>query len=446
MPVTRSFSRSQAATVPVEPPSTALPSVPAPNKRKRKAPSTATKTADKAVNNVSDSTSRKKPRVNNKKQPAKDAEAPPASETALTPILKHVKSTGDTSQTFVPAELTFSFKDAKRHLVSVDGRFEDIFAKLQCKPFENLERVHPFRALTQSILGQQISWLAARSINYKFVRLFDSSLSEIPDYSIIKSSTSFFPTPAQVAAQDIATLKTAGLSTRKAEYVQDLAARFADGRLSTERLLEADDEELAEMLIEVRGIGRWTVDMFAIFSLRRPNILPVGDLGVQRGLLRWVLALHSPAHSFSVSPDKTSLDKRDSQSEASVDEDDEPLNVNAKGQTGLTGTPAAPSSFLPAPTSATPLASMSSMPIMPTPFTPSINKTLHDVRKAGAAIPPLPEGLTVASLKGRLTGKKVKGALLTPGEMEQLTEKWEPYRSLGVYFMWALQDASKDGA
>jgi 3-methyladenine DNA glycosylase/8-oxoguanine DNA glycosylase len=67
-----------------------------------------------------------------------------------------------------------------------------------------------------------------------------------------------FPTAAQVAATPVATLRTAGLSGRKAEYVRDLAARFADGRLSTSAIRAADDDALAELLIAVRGVGRWT--------------------------------------------------------------------------------------------------------------------------------------------------------------------------------------------
>jgi DNA-3-methyladenine glycosylase II len=67
-----------------------------------------------------------------------------------------------------------------------------------------------------------------------------------------------FPTAAQVVAMPIATLRTAGLSARKAEYVLDLSQRFADGRLTTAKLLNADDDELTEILTAVKGIGRWT--------------------------------------------------------------------------------------------------------------------------------------------------------------------------------------------
>ncbi|KDR75915.1 hypothetical protein GALMADRAFT_140495 [Galerina marginata CBS 339.88] len=335
------------------------------------------------------------------------------------------------AESFVPAVLSFDFEDAKKCLIEVDQRFDDLFSKMTCKPFQQLEQVHPFRALATSILGQQISWLAARSILHRFLRLYDPSLPEKPDDEQRKAIT-FFPTPGQVANTDIAVLRTAGLSGRKAEYVQDLAARFADGRLSTQKLLEADDEELAKMLIEVRGIGRWTVDMFAIFSLRRPDILPVGDLGVQRGLVRWFLSLHSPVHSYSLSPEKvggTATPKPKKKGKASGEKAEEPASLEGVRQDGEE---ADTSSVVPATSRGT-----EDMPSIPPAFTPSIKKTLN---KVGGTTIPLPSGVDIPLLQGRLNGKKIKGAFLTPQEMEALTECWKPYRSLGVYYMWSLAE------
>jgi len=301
--------------------------------------------------------------------------------------------------TDVPAVLTFSLDEAKKHLISVDHRFEDIFNKLACKPYENLECFHPFQALSTSILGQQISWLAARSIIHKFKRLYDSNLPEKPDETSSKS----FPTPGQVAATDLAVLRTAGLSMRKAEYIQDLAKRFADGRLSTKKILSANDEELAEMLIEVRGIGRWTVDMFAIFSLRRPDILPVGDLGVQRGLARWFLALHSASDPFSLSPEKVGqLSRKKVETSArriSGDDSDDDLEegllpVIGESDHGNSG----PSGF----GKDQEVGALANG--LPPPFTPSISKTLR--KPSGKVILPLPKTLTIAELKSRISGKK----------------------------------------
>jgi DNA-3-methyladenine glycosylase II len=98
-----------------------------------------------------------------------------------------------------------------------------------------------------------------------------------------------FPTPSQVATTDITTLRTAGLSQRKAEYIKGLAEKFASGELSTEMLLRAEYDELLEKLIAVRGLGQWSVEMFACFGLKRMDVFSTGDLGVQ-----YVLKKYSP--------------------------------------------------------------------------------------------------------------------------------------------------------
>ncbi|KAF9478600.1 DNA glycosylase [Pholiota conissans] len=344
---------------------------------------------------------------------------------------------GDGEDDFVPATLAFNFEEAKKHLINVDYRFEDLFSKMKCRPFEHLEQVHPFRALTTSILGQQISWLAARSITHRFIRLYDQSLPENPTDEVRKAIT-FFPSPSQVAATEIAVLRTAGLSGRKAEYIQDLASRFADGRLSTEKLLKADDEELARMLIEVRGIGRWTVDMFAIFSLRRPDILPVGDLGVQRGIVRWFLSLHSPAHSYNISPEKvggTTATKKKAKGK-SIAKDILPALADMDADDATVRESSVPPGDASVETE--------DLPSLPPTFTPSIKKTLDKVAPSASNVVPLPSGIDVALLKSRLSGKnKIKGAFLTPPEMAALTECWVPYRSIGVYYMWSLADATE---
>lgn len=91
----------------------------------------------------------------------------------------------------------------------------------------------------------------------------------------------YFPTPEEIVKCEIATLRTAGLSQRKAEYIQGLAEKFAGGELSARMLLNASDEELLEKLTAVRGLGRWSVEMFACFTLKRTDVFSTGDLGVQ---------------------------------------------------------------------------------------------------------------------------------------------------------------------
>ena len=156
------------------------------------------------------------------------------------------------------------------HLIKIEPRLKTLIDKHHCAIFspEGLaEQIDPFSALCSGIISQQVSGAAAKSIKAKFVSLFNSD--------------SVFPSPTAVAAMDIATLRTAGLSQRKAEYIKGLAEKFDSGELSTEMLMQADYEEVLEKLIAVRGLGRWSVEMFACFGLKRMDVFSTGDLGVQ---------------------------------------------------------------------------------------------------------------------------------------------------------------------
>ncbi|PYH95137.1 3-methyladenine DNA glycosidase [Aspergillus ellipticus CBS 707.79] len=165
------------------------------------------------------------------------------------------------------------------HLIATDPRLEPVIKQHPCSLFtpEGLaEEIDPFRSLVNSIIGQQVSGVAAKSIRDKFVGLFD------PKDGSDKSAERF-PSPEEITKVDIPTLRTAGLSQRKAEYIQGLSEKFASGELSARMLLNASDEELVEKLIAVRGLGRWSVEMFACFALKRIDVFSTGDLGVQRG-------------------------------------------------------------------------------------------------------------------------------------------------------------------
>jgi DNA-3-methyladenine glycosylase II len=130
-------------------------------------------------------------------------------------------------------------------------------------------RHSPFQSLTQAIIHQQLSGKAAGTILDRFKALF-------PDES--------FPSPAQIAKSNVDRLKTAGLSRPKAAYIIDLAQRCKAGLIpSIEDCATLPDEQIIEHLTEIKGIGRWTVEMFLIFNLGRPDVLPVHDLGVRRG-------------------------------------------------------------------------------------------------------------------------------------------------------------------
>lgn len=138
------------------------------------------------------------------------------------------------------------------------------------------EKIDPFENLSSGIISQQVSGAAAKSIKAKFLTLFE----EQPGVR--------FPHPSQVTAKSIEELRTAGLSQRKAEYIKGLAEKFANGELSAQMLHDASDEEVMEKLIAVRGLGKWSVEMFACFGLKRMDVFSLGDLGVQRGMAAFV--------------------------------------------------------------------------------------------------------------------------------------------------------------
>ncbi|KAL4785770.1 DNA glycosylase [Aspergillus varians] len=171
-------------------------------------------------------------------------------------------------------------EQATAHLIATDARLEPLVRAHHCALFspEGLaEKIDPFRSLVGTIIGQQVSGAAARSIRERFVAL----VYELNHTGL--RGEEYFPSPEEIERCDIATLRTAGLSQRKAEYVRGLAEKFSSGELSARMLLGADDEELLEKLTAVRGLGRWSVEMFACFTLKRTDVFSTGDLGVQRG-------------------------------------------------------------------------------------------------------------------------------------------------------------------
>jgi DNA-3-methyladenine glycosylase II len=176
-------------------------------------------------------------------------------------------------------------EEAIAHLVKTDARLLALVDKYPCPLFSPAglaEKVDPFKALASGIIGQQVSGAAAKSIKRKFVALFNKNTIDIRANSADEHYTSgTFPTPEEVAKCDITTLRTAGLSQRKAEYIHGLAEKFASGELSAQMLLSASDEDVLEKLTAVRGLGRWSVEMFSCFGLKRMDVFSTGDLGVQ---------------------------------------------------------------------------------------------------------------------------------------------------------------------
>lgn len=127
-------------------------------------------------------------------------------------------------------------------------------------------RGEPFTTLARSIIGQQISVKAAESVWQKFL------------FACPKC------TPLQVMKAGSENLAGCGLSKRKVEYILDLADHFKAKRVQADKWVEMDDEAVIAELSQIRGIGRWTAEMFLIFHLLRPNILPLDDLGLLKGI------------------------------------------------------------------------------------------------------------------------------------------------------------------
>ena len=170
--------------------------------------------------------------------------------------------------------------EACAHLVSVDPKLKHAIDQHHCRVFSAAglaEEIDPFRSLVSGIISQQVSGAAAKSIKNKFIALFPP-----------ESTTTGFPPPALVAETPLPRLREAGLSQRKAEYVQGLAAQFASGDLSAALLMNGSDAEVMEKLVAVRGLGAWSVEMFMCFGLKRLDVFSTGDLGIQRGMAAYV--------------------------------------------------------------------------------------------------------------------------------------------------------------
>ncbi|WAV93160.1 DNA-3-methyladenine glycosylase [Oxalobacter aliiformigenes] len=129
-----------------------------------------------------------------------------------------------------------------------------------------LSRGEPFQTLVRSIVGQQISVKAADSIWERFRTVCPAC------------------TPSEIMQASVDSLGASGLSRRKVEYLKDLAFHFLERKIRTDRWIVMADEEIIADLTRIKGIGRWTAEMFLIFNLLRPDVLPVDDVGLQKGV------------------------------------------------------------------------------------------------------------------------------------------------------------------
>jgi DNA-3-methyladenine glycosylase II len=140
-----------------------------------------------------------------------------------------------------------------------------------------------YGSLVRTIVGQQLSMKAAHTIYARLAALFGGRPL----------------TPAELLAADEETLREAGLSRQKIAYLRDLAVRVQCGELELEALHKLPDDEVSEKITRVKGLGRWSADMFLIFHLQRPDVLPVGDLGIRRAVEK--------AYGLPALPDKRQL-------------------------------------------------------------------------------------------------------------------------------------------
>ena len=158
--------------------------------------------------------------------------------------------------------------DACRHLVKRDRVMKKLIPRFSDGQLES--RGDAFTTLARSIVGQQISVKAAQAVWDRLIALTSGPSSKL--------------SPKAVLDLDAPQIRAAGLSARKVEYLCDLAEHFRSGAVRPSRWHDMDDEAIIEELVGIRGIGRWTAEMFLIFHLMRPNVLPLDDLGLIKGI------------------------------------------------------------------------------------------------------------------------------------------------------------------
>ncbi len=167
-----------------------------------------------------------------------------------------------------PVPVADFWDDACKHLIKRDRVMRKLIPRLGEDRLES--RGDAFTTLARSIVGQQISVKAAQAVWERFV-----ALTAGPSHKLA---------PHAVLALDAPHIRAAGLSARKVEYLCDLAEHFQSGAVRPAKWRQMDDEAIIEELVGIRGIGRWTAEMFLIFHLLRPNVMPLDDIGLIKGI------------------------------------------------------------------------------------------------------------------------------------------------------------------
>jgi DNA-3-methyladenine glycosylase II len=162
-----------------------------------------------------------------------------------------------------------SLRAAERHLSRRDPALRPFIKKHS--PCRLRPHTRHFETLVEAIISQQLSTKVAETIVGRFKAVY---------------APARFPNPEQILVTPDETLRATGMSNGKVGFIKDLATKAEDGALKLSRLPRMSDEEIIEMLTQVKGIGVWTAHMFLIFSLGRLNVLPVGDLGIRKAVER----------------------------------------------------------------------------------------------------------------------------------------------------------------
>jgi DNA-3-methyladenine glycosylase II len=164
--------------------------------------------------------------------------------------------------------LQFSIDEALAHLRAVDPVMRDL---IELHPYDmEMRTAPPYESLLRTILFQQLAGAAANAIQRRLLALHEPAGQ--------------LPTPEQILATTDDEFRSAGVSRQKAGYMRDLALKASDGTLDFEHFPEMDDDEVIKRITAVHGLGEWSAHMFLMFYMGRPDVLPIGDLGVRNGM------------------------------------------------------------------------------------------------------------------------------------------------------------------
>ena len=204
-------------------------------------------------------------------------------------------------------KLPFDPAEAVRALSAADPKLAKLIARAGPFTLKLPAQQSPFEALLRSILYQQLHGKAAAAIHAKLLASFNpqaaGGITPGGDTEVVPGTPALgrHPSPQEILDCPNEQLRAAGLSGNKALAIRDLAAKTLDGTVPTlARIRRMADEDIIEHLVQVRGIGRWTVEMFLMFRLGRPDILPVSDYGVRKG---FALTFQNLKPDTKVTPD-----------------------------------------------------------------------------------------------------------------------------------------------